>query len=233
MKSRVVSITRAVGLADVGPDARMRLDAIARVVQDAADHDLATADMPGNGIWILRKLRMDITRTPRFRAEVRASTWCSGIGLRWAERRTDIAVGDQDCVSTSAIWVHTDPETGAPTALPANFSDVWGDGGGRRVSARLQHGKPPVDAPESPWHVRGVDIDIIDHVNNAAYWAVAEEALMQRGRPRVNRAEIEFRAGLAYGDPVMVRAAEHDDGFALWLTVSGDVRASMLIGCAP
>ncbi len=42
----------------------MRLDAIARVVQDAADHDLSTADMPENSIWILRKLALDIARHP-------------------------------------------------------------------------------------------------------------------------------------------------------------------------
>ena len=54
-----------------------------------------------------------------------------------------------------------------------------------------------------------------------------------RGRPRVTHAEIEFRAGLVHGEAVVVNGAERADGFALWLTVDGDVRASMLVGCAP
>ena len=232
MTSRAVSIDRAVGLADVRPDARMRLDAIARVVQDAADFDLATAEMAADGIWILRKLTIDIERTPRFRADVRATTWCSGVGLRWAERRTDLAVGDRACVAAAGIWVHTDAKTGAPAPLPANFTEVWGDGDGRRVSARLTHGRPPASAASRPWHVRAVDIDVIDHVNNAAYWAIAEDELARRGRPRVSHAEIEFRSGLSFGESVLVSVAERRDGFAMWLSVAGDVRASMLIGCA-
>jgi acyl-ACP thioesterase len=80
--------------------------------------------------------------------------------------------------------------------------------------------------------VRAVDVDIVDHVNNAAYWAVAVEELARRGRPRVTSAEIEFRAGLNHGEPVAVSVGDRADGFALWLTVAGDVRASMLIGCA-
>jgi len=72
-------------------------------------------------------------------------------------------------------------------------------------------------------------------VNNAAYWAAAEEELARRGWPRVATAEIEFRAGLDLGESVdcLVSDAEDSFGFAMWLCVDGGVRASMLIGCEP
>ncbi len=82
-----------------------------------------------------------------------------------------------------------------------------------------------------PWLLRATDIDVIGHVNNAAYWAAAEEELAQRGRPRVEHAEIEFRAGLDEGDAVEQHIVDTADGFACWLCVDGDVRASMLVGC--
>jgi hypothetical protein len=70
-------------------------------------------------------------------------------------------------------------------------------------------------------------------MNNAAYWAVAEDELARRGNPRVQRAEIEFRAGIDPRDDVDVVVVEGDDGFACWLCAGATVRASMLVGCRP
>src|SRR5690349_5436997 len=152
MTERVVEIVDRVGLGDVRPDGRMRLDAIARVLQDAADHDAATADVPQMGVWILRRLVLDIARTPRLRAELRATTWCSGVGARWAERRTDVHDGDQLCVAGTAIWVHVDPQTGAPAPLPPGFYELWAPSAhGRKVSSRLSHAPPPPDAAVRSW----------------------------------------------------------------------------------
>ena len=231
---RVTTIHRHVGLGDVAPDARARLDGLARIVQDVSDFDAATVSIDGMGLWILRRLDMRIASTPRFRADVTASTWCSGIGARWAERTSQLLVGDRLCVEATAIWVHTDPQTGAPTVLPAGFDAVWGaTAEGRTVSARLRHPPPPPEARRRVWPLRATDLDVVGHVNNAAYWAAVEDELTARGRPRVRRAEIEFRAGLDLADVVELAVADTDAGFAAWLCVGGDVRASVLIGCEP
>ena len=229
----MVTIDTHVGLADTGPDARARLDAIARIVQDVADADASSAPID-MGVWILRRMEMRITTTPRFRADVRASTWCSGVGARWAERTSQLHVGERLCVESVAIWVHTDLQRGAPSPLPDGFDSVWGvSATGRTVSARLRHDAPPAGVSRRPWPLRATDVDVVDHVNNAAYWAAIEDELARRGRPRVTHAEIEFRAGLELSDPVELLVADRDDGFAAWLCVHGDVRASMLIGCEP
>ena len=123
---RVTTIERHVGLADVGPDARARLDALARIVQDVSDFDAASAPIEGMGVWILRRLEIEISATPRFRADVTATTWCSGVGARWAERATQLHVGDRLCAEAVSIWVHTDPARGVPTPLPPDFDAVWG-----------------------------------------------------------------------------------------------------------
>jgi acyl-ACP thioesterase len=232
MERRVASLDARVGLGDVRPDARMRLDAIARVVQDVADHDAATASIDGMGVWILRRLALDIAHTPKFRARLTAHTWCSGVGARWAERTTTVGIDDVRCIDATAIWVHVDPQTGAPTRLPTGFDTIWGaTARDRRVSARLTHRLPSPDAHRAPWVLRATDIDVMRHVNNAAYWAVAEDELAGRGAPHVAHAEIEFRAGIDPDDDVTTITEQRTDGFALWLTVDDDVRASMLVGC--
>jgi acyl-ACP thioesterase len=231
-EGRVTTITRPVGLADVGPDARARLDGLARIVQDVSDADASTVVIDGMGLWILRRLDLRIDTSPRFRADVIGSTWCSGIGARWAERTTQLRVGEQLCVEATAIWVHTDPERGAPTPLPAGFDTVWGaTADGRKVSARLRHPAPPDDASRRRWLLRTTDIDVVGHVNNAAYWEAIEDELVRRGSPRVHAAGIEFRAGLELTDVVDLVVADTAEGFAAWLCVGRDVRASVLIGC--
>jgi acyl-ACP thioesterase len=79
--------------------------------------------------------------------------------------------------------------------------------------------------------LRATDVDVVGHVNNAAYWHAIEDELARRGAPRVHSAEIEFRAGLDLSDSVELLVAERPDGFAAWLCVASDVRASVLVGC--
>jgi len=233
-EARITTITRQVGLADVGPNGRARLDALARIVQDVSDFDAATAPVEGMGLWIMRRLELRVAHTPRFRADVTASTWCSGVGPRWAERTTHLHVNGRTCVEAVSIWAHTDPQLGAPIPLPPGFDAVWGaTAAGRKVSARLRHRPPPApsDVIRAVWPLRATDVDIVGHVNNAAYWAAIEDELTRRGNPRVDRAEIEFRAGLDLTDRVEMAVTDTDDGFATWLCVDGDVRASVLVGC--
>ncbi len=233
-EGRVTTITRSVGLSDVRPNGRMRLDAFARFLQDAADYDGHTAAIGGSGIWVLRRAAIRITHTPRFRADVHLATWCSGVGPRWAERRTDLTVGEGGVAEAVSIWVHVDPERGVPLPIPAGFDERWGaTAAGRRVRATLRHPAPPVDAVASAWPLRAIDLDVVDHVNNAAYWAPVEEELARRGQSQISHAEIEFRGGLDGDDSVECRVADIDGGFCCWLCVGNDVRASALVHFHP
>jgi len=245
MDGRVATLDCRVGLGDVRPDSTQRLDAIARTVQDVADLDYATLGgtgtvtgagtaVDGMGMWILRRLTLDIAHTPRMRAECRARTWVSGIGARWIERRTDIEAGDRAAIAATAIWVHVDPVRRSPAPIPPGFAPVWFPvPDGRRISARLRHPPPPAGAVRHGWPVRATDVDVLGHVNNAAYWAAAEEELARRGSPRVRAAAIEFGGGVEPGEPVEAVYADRDDGFGCWLCVGGEVRASMTVGCGP
>jgi len=238
-------------LADVSPSGRLRLDAIARLLQDVSGDDTADAAHAPEAAWVVRRVVIEIDgrRAPRLYDDITLVTWCSGTGARWAERRTDLElgteVGSDVVVRAAAIWVLVDPASGRPIPLSAGFDAVYGEAaGGRRVGQRLRHGSPPEGARRAPWPLRVTDIDVLGHVNNAAYWAPVEETLarLAPGR-RVARAELEFRSGIEPADAVEVvvvlatasadAADRADDELRLWLTVGSDVRASAVVQLAP
>ena len=227
-QGRVVALQERVGLGDTRPDGRLRLDALARYFQDVADEDASSAPVVDeDNVWILRRLAFEFVHAPRFRDTLTLATWCSGTGARWAERRTDVSRAGDIAVHGVALWAHVDRESGRPTRLVPAFDRVWGPSArGRQVTARLQHESPVADTRRERWPLRATDIDIIAHVNNAAYWAAVEELFARRPTLRVGRAEIEFHAGVLPGEDVDLVVDDREHGFMCWFLVGAEVRAS-------
>jgi acyl-ACP thioesterase len=227
-----------VRLGDVAPDGRCRLDAVARILQDLSSDDTAdaagsTSDANDGRVWVLRRLALRMQRLPRYREDLRTATWCSGIGPRWAERRSDIEWGDLGRIEAVALWVCTDLSTGAPVALGEDFESVFGvSAGSRRVSARLVLGGPS-DDPPTEWPLRATDFDVLGHVNNASYWAPIEESLAHASTSsassRIELAVIEFRGGVDRGERATIIERLGPQSIEQWWVVDGDVRASTLV----
>lgn len=222
---------RRIRLGDVDPTGRAWLDAIAGFVQDAAaDH----SDHNGYAgtTWVVRRLQLRCTLLPRHRDVMTVSTWCSGVGPRWAERTTTLAVSGVVGVEAVAVWVHVDPSTGVPAALPAGFHDVYGSTiTNSKVSVRLQHGDAPDTALDGverfAWQVRRADLDLLGHVNNARYWAAVEEVLAARSMaPEPLVAAIEFRRGLDHELASVVHLARADGGADMWVLDARDQTAA-------
>jgi acyl-ACP thioesterase len=219
-EGRVFTDRARVGLGDVAPSGRLRLDAIARWLQDAAFADLVDSSLPDDGVWVVRRLRLHVERFPRFREAAEVDTWCSGAGSMWAERRSTVRGEDGGLVEAVALWVHLDPRGGRPRRVPGGFEEVYGpSAAGRRVRARLRHrATPPEDAERLPWRFRVADLDLADHVNNAVYWQALEEHLAGDGSvSEPLDAEIEHRAPGDVGEAALLHVGER-----WWITGPGD-----------
>jgi acyl-ACP thioesterase len=214
------------GLADAAPGGRVRLDAIARWLQEAAYADVEDAGLGGVAAWVVRRTRLRVERFPRFDERLMVSTFCSGLGRMWAERRTTLS-GPHGAVEAVALWIHLDPRTWRPVPLDDTELTLFREAAGeRRIKARLRHPSPGEGAGATPWRFRATDLDLADHVNNAAYWAALEEDLAAGPEPAALDAEVEFRAPAQRGDAVVL----HHDG-ALWITApDGEVHASIVVG---
>jgi acyl-ACP thioesterase len=193
------------GVADAGPSGRVRLDAIARWLQDVAYDDVVEAGVAGEGVWIARRTRIAVERFPVFHERLKISSWCSALGKFCAERRTSLAGEREAAVEAVTLWVHLAREGGVPRRLDDEFRRVFAPSAeGRLVNARLRHPPPPLGARGNRWGLRIADLDLAGHVNNSIYWQLLEEEVEPpRGRSEPLETEIEYRAP-AFGGAVMV-----------------------------
>lgn len=223
--------TRRVRLGDVSPGGRLRLDALARYLQDVASDDSADSGLLDAMAWVVRRTVVEVAQAPVFREELTLTTWCSGIGGRWAERRVTISGDAGGAVEAAALWVHVDAATGRPKRLTDQFHELYGEAaGGREVRAKLRHADPPPGAPRRPWPARFTDFDVLGHVNNAVYWAAVEEELARRRDLRAPmRAELEHRQPLEVGHTADVVAVDDGDALAVWVVEADAVHASAVV----
>jgi|1186.fasta_scaffold142890_2 acyl-ACP thioesterase len=221
---RIFEQTLRPGLADAAPSGRIRMDSLARWVQDIAYADVEEAGVAGQSAWIVRRMRIRVERFPRFGEPVQGLTFCSGYARLWAERRVRFE-SDSARVDVAGVWVHLNPQSRLPAPLPDSFAHYYAESAqGRRVKARLRHPNPSGDERRTPWFFRATDADLGAHVNNAAYWEPLEELLAARPEPEALDAEIEFREPAQPGSAVVLHGANG----ALWITSEdGRVHASL------
>lgn len=221
--------TRTVRLGDVRPSGRLRLDAAARYLQDVSADDTADAALPDSQAWVVRRTVLDIAVFPRYLERVRLATWCSATGSHYAERRVELRGESGGELDATSLWVHVDHSTGRPQRLTEAFSARYSLAAeGRRASSRLVHPDAPEGVVFEPWPLRATDLDVLQHVNNAAYWEVVEQALARvPGRRGPMRAEVEHRSAVEPGQDVTWASVHDADGAcSVWIRADGALAAS-------
>ncbi len=212
-------------LGDADPRGEARFDAIARYLQDVANDDALDAGLASAMAWVVRRTLIRVAQPAVLGERLTATTFCSGTGRSWAERRTSI-VGDRGAaIEAVSLWVQIDTVSGRPARLGDDFFAIYGEaGGGRTVSSRLSLDPPPADAEVRPWPVRISDLDVFGHANNAVLWSVLEEA-MTGVETRTGTAEIEYPGPVDAGARVDAHVVNGDRP-AAWLVEGGVVRCA-------
>jgi acyl-ACP thioesterase len=239
---RVFGHERRAGIAEVAASGRLRLDSIARWAQDVAWADVEDAGLRELTVWLVRRTRIRVRRFPRLDESFTLSTYVTGLGRMWAERRTDIVAvggGPEPNVELSCIWVHIDPSRLMPSPVDQVEIDMWTGPSTREVKARLRHPAADVDAPATDWTFRASEVDIAVHVNNAAYLTPLEDELIARsgsaqgssaGEPAGIDVEMEYRTPAQAGEKRL-----HAAGPMRWIVdpASGEVHASAMLADWP
>ena len=152
---RRFTATRPVRHADVDVGGHLRLDAVARHLQDVAFDDAADAELDERFAWVVRRTLIDVCQPPVLGEQLRLITVFCRTGRCWAERRTSITGDGGGIVEAVSLWIQVDAVSGRPAALDDDFDRVYGESAGdRRVSTRLVLPGPPACTEVGRWAIR-------------------------------------------------------------------------------
>src|SRR5262249_23379615 len=168
-RGRTYPSRRRLRLSDLDERSRLRLDAIARFLQDVAIDDVQESGwgMPEH-VWVVRRIRIDILRPFLADGEGQPKTWCRGVGPVAAGREGAVTGNAGGQAEVDSVWIHLD--AGANPARIVDFGVYAEAAGGRRVSTKLELPDPPTDTARRPWALRATDVDRHGHINNTVYW---------------------------------------------------------------
>ena len=215
---RVFSTQRRVRLGDITTTGRLRLDALARYLQDVSNDDTADSGLTDPWDWLVRRTEIVVEAWPRLDDLVTLTTFCGGLGPRWAERRVQVVSASGAVIDAATIWVSMDRDTGRPRPLSDSFHEIFAaTARGRRVSARLDTPEIGDNHESLAWSVRASDLDVLGHVNNTNYWAGVEE-LLHLDHDLGTDPDLPLTARLGFITPIEAddRVEIVHDGAQLW-----------------
>ncbi|RMI31054.1 hypothetical protein EBN03_20145 [Nocardia stercoris] len=237
--------TWAVRAGDVDPYHRLRLDAVARYLQDIATEETHASTIRNTDPdWILRRTVIDVVRPVTFPDRVELRRWCSALSTRWANMRVRLTSDNGGLIETEGFWI----KINAATNLPTRISDEGMAYLGRTATEQrlrwrpwLSDTLPPASESDVAFPLRATDIDQYNHVNNAVYWQIAEGFLIDYPKLVVgsHRAVIEYLAPVLARQQISVRSRYEPAGagghplLQLWLVADGQVATIVKIGPLP
>ena len=195
---------------------RLRLDAVARFLQDVAIDDVQETGwgMPDH-LWFVRRIRVEVRAPLVEDREVELVTWCSGLAAIAAGRRWSVRGDRGGLIEVDSVWIHLGADQ-RPARI-GSFGVYEEATGGRPVSTRLELPVPGPGASRVPWALRATDVDLHGHVNNAIYWQAVEEVL-EGSRVDVREplvTELDYRDPIDLSDPVELVTLAGEDGIGL------------------
>ena len=104
--------------ADIDPDTRVRLDGIARYLEDIAWENLQASMLPGTDpIWIVRRTVIDAVRPISWPDRVHLRRWCAGLSTRWTAMRVRMESSRGGLIESEGFWINISESTGMPTRI--------------------------------------------------------------------------------------------------------------------
>ncbi|MFZ2512310.1 MAG: acyl-ACP thioesterase domain-containing protein [Gordonia sp. (in: high G+C Gram-positive bacteria)] len=232
--------TYRVRTGDIDQEMRVRLDGLARYLQDIANDNIAPMEYAATDpFWIVRRTVIDVLEPITWPADFVAERWCGALSTRWTDMRVRLRAQSQTnkfnpeprpngLVETVAFWINVN-EQGMPSRISDDmyeFLCTMTDE--HRLRWRSMNPDAPALAelalPDREHVLRITDFDPFKHLNNAAYLEAVEDELVSH--PDLldvpHRMVIEYLRPITPGTPIMLRRKRIDDCLYVWMMIPGD-----------
>ncbi|MBO0852511.1 MAG: acyl-[acyl-carrier-protein] thioesterase [Nocardia sp.] len=227
-----------VRLGDTDGGERLRLDAVARYLQDIGyDHLKVVDDGHKHQGWIVRRTVIDVLEPVEFGEQVHLRRWPAALSNRWCNMRIQVRSDNGGLLESEMFLIHVDIEAGRPARMSERFMApmlaVTTEHRLKWRAALREYAAP--DAELRPFPLRVTDVDRLGHVNNAVHWEAVEEALAwfpDAPQPPY-RVILEHAGPVMAGDEVLIRAWWSADALHVQLEVDGGARTLARIESLP
>lgn len=218
---------------DIDEHMRLRLDGVARYIQEAGAEHLADAGLAEvHPHWIVLRTVIDVLEPIELPSDITFRRWCAALSTRWCNMRVQLRGADGGRIETEGFWLCVNKDTLTPSRLSddciARFGSTTDN---HRLKWRPWLTEPVQDGTETVFPLRRTDIDIFQHVNNTSYWHGAHEILGQVPELESGpfRAVLEYRSPIKFGESLTIRSERHEDAVRMQFVVGDDVRAAALL----
>ncbi len=182
-----VSITRTLNYFDIGPDYRITLGSLFRVLQEASGKhaDEAENAMTAAGPrWILSRIAANIDHYPAYGDTVTAVTWHRVSKGYKTFREYELYAGDTRVAAATSLWLYYDLNARRLLKIPPDVGDKYGVVDQAATPFDLDAWKPETKInPTFSTRIttRPTDYDPLNHVNNAIYFDYLQTLLFRNG----------------------------------------------------
>ncbi len=232
--ARVFKSERTVRVGDCNEVGDVRIDALARYLQDIGYDDTNHIGVGDGGNWVARSIEIDSVSAaglPRRNDVIELSTYCGGVGRAFAQRNVVIKRGDVEAINSSTIWVHID-DSGKPVAVPKWLGEAYPDA--KKISAkRILEVRTDAELDgddgyrSKDFPLRASDFDINGHINNAVSFDALNEVADILGRKKFKSVLVEYYFPIEKTDKVKLLYKEISSGFEVLMLNDKNIASIM------
>ena len=225
---RTFRVGYRVRLSDADATGRLRLDAVARYLQDAAIDDVAETNWGApEHLWVLRAVRIDVLRPFLEDGEVDIVTWGSSFSSLAAGRRWSLTGDAGGAIEVDSTWIHL----GRRRAAGAHRRGLRGVRRGRAGTRRVDEAHAPRARDRRETASRGRCAR-----RTSTAWGTSTTRRTGRRSSTASpgatpdlrlphRARLEYRHPIDLGEQVELAEATHDGRYGAAFVVDGHAKA--------